>query len=180
MPTPGLLRADDYRAQLARLTTLVLAVAVLATAIIVLVPTRLISRADPGGPGAADRIVAGRPALTVLGGAVMGVLVTISSVGAGVIGMIMLMWLYPRVTTIRLIGTDMTHSVLITALAGLGHAELGTIDYGELSALLIGGFPEIWLGSKLGFRMNATILRRSVAATLLIAGATTLAKALRH
>jgi uncharacterized protein len=167
-----------HRPEFARSITLVLAAAVLATACVMLL------RRGPADRDARDHGPAAAPArsraLTGTAGALIGTLVTISSVGAGVIGMVVLMWLYPRIAPVRIIGSDLTHSVLITAIAGLGHIGLGSVDYPMLGALLIGGIPGIWFGSKIGFGMNPAILRHSVAATLIVSGVTTLAKALHH
>ena len=173
----GLHRSVD-RARLAHVVSLVLAASVLVTAITMLLREPLAMRLDRGtaGEGGAIR---GRGALpTVAAGVLIGILVTISSVGAGVIGMLLLLWLYPRISPVRLIGSDLTHSVLITAIAGLGHVELGTVDYTLLWLLMAGGIPGIWLGSRMGFRLSAPTLRRTVAAMLLFAGVTTLAKSL--
>lgn len=118
-----------------------------------------------------------RRLLTVVAGVVIGVVVTISSVGAGVIGLMLLMLLYPRREIVNIVGSDLAHAVLVTAIAGLGHAKLGTVDYSMLGALLLGSFPGVWLGSKLGFRMSNVAMKRSIAGLLIFVGATTLAKA---
>ena len=118
-----------------------------------------------------------RNGLTVATGALIGAVVTISSVGAGVIGLMLLMLLYPRHTPIRIVGSDLAHAVLVTAIAGLGHATLGSVDYQMLAALLIGAFPGIWLGVRVGFRVDSRLLKRIVAAMLIFIGATTLARA---
>lgn len=126
-----------------------------------------------GGP-AFER--AQRP-LTLLSGVLIGVLVTISSVGAGVIGMMMLLILYPRHEPIRLVGSDLAHAVLITGIAGLGHAGIGTVDYKMLGYLLIGALPGIWIGTRVGFSLSPKLLKRVVAGFLIFIGATMAAKA---
>ncbi len=115
---------------------------------------------------------------TVLSGLLIGAVVTISSVGAGVIGMMLLLLLYPKQEPLRLVGSDLAHAVLITGIAGLGHAKLGTVDYPLLGWLLLGAIPGIWLGTRIGFRMDAKTLKRAIAMMLIVAGAMTLAKAL--
>lgn len=115
--------------------------------------------------------------LTVAGGVVIGALVTISSVGAGVIGMMLLLLLYPRHEPIKLVGSDLAHAVLITGIAGLGHASLGTVDYRMLGLLLCGALPGIWLGTRVGFRMSPQLLKRVVAGFLIFIGLTMVAKA---
>jgi uncharacterized membrane protein YfcA len=116
--------------------------------------------------------------LTVASGALVGAVVTISSVGAGVIGMMLLMLLYPRHAPIRLVGSDLAHAVLITAIAGIGHARLGSVDYAMLGALLLGALPGIWLGSRIGFRLDGLMLKRVIAGLLLLVGSSTLFKAI--
>lgn len=110
------------------------------------------------------------PGATVVTGAVLGVLVTISSVGAGALGVVVLLFLYPRLTTARIVGTDIAHAVPLTMLAGLGHAVLGTVNYGLLGSLLLGSLPGIYLGSHLGVKIPDRILRPILAAMLMIIG----------
>jgi len=114
--------------------------------------------------------------LTVVAGALIGCVVTISSVGAGVIGMMLLLLLYPKHAPIRIVGSDLAHAVLITAIAGIGHARLGTVNYNMLFWLLVGALPGIWLGSRVGFRLNPRALKRVIAGLLLIVGTLSLVK----
>ncbi|MBL6750858.1 MAG: sulfite exporter TauE/SafE family protein [Nevskia sp.] len=117
-------------------------------------------------------------ALTIAAGILIGSVVTISSVGAGAIGMTLLLLLYPNHAPARLVGSDLAHAVLITAIAGLGHAHMGTVNYSLLGWLLVGALPGIWLGARVGFRLDGLLLKRAVAALLLVVGSTTLTKAL--
>lgn len=110
-----------------------------------------------------------RKRLTVLGGVVLGVLVSLSSVGAGVIGAVLLLLLYPRLPAISVVGTDLAHAVPLTLIAGLGHwALLGTVNLPILGFLLIGSIPGIYLGSRVGFRIPDQYLRPVIAAILLL------------
>ncbi len=137
---------------------------------------RLIKRADRGeGPGFVARH---QRSLTVVCGVLIGALVTISSVGAGAIGMMLLLILYPAHAPIRLVGSDLAHAVLITGIAGLGHAGLGTVNYSMLGYLLLGAMPGIWLGTRIAFRLGDGALRRTISALLIFVGFTTAAKAL--
>ena len=111
-----------------------------------------------------------RVPLTILSGAFLGVLVTLSSVGAGVIGATILLLLYPRMRAIEVVGTDLAHAVPLTALAGLGHMHLGTTDLSMLTYLLIGSIPGIWLGSKVGMKLPDHILKPIMAVLLLVIG----------
>ncbi len=110
------------------------------------------------------------PGATVLTGAILGVLVTISSVGAGALGVVVLLFLYPRLPMAKIVGTDIAHAVPLTLLAGLGHAAMGTVNYGLLGSLLIGSLPGIYLGSHLGVKIPDRILRPILATMLLLIG----------
>jgi uncharacterized membrane protein YfcA len=107
---------------------------------------------------------------TVATGVVLGVFVTISSVGAGAIGMVALLWLYPHLPSVKLVGVDIAHAVPLTAVAGLGHFYMGTVDFMLLGSLLLGSLPGIYLGSHIGGRIPDHILRPLVACMLLLVG----------
>lgn len=158
---------------------LILAVAVITTATFTLLQEpilKLVRRSEnASGIGYFERH---QQVGTVVSGVLIGAVVTISSVGAGVIGMMLLMMLYPKEQPLKLVGADLAHAVLITGLAGLGHAKLGTVNYALLGWLLLGAVPGIWIGSRLGFRMNAKALKRAIAVMLIVAGAMTLWKAI--
>ena len=111
-----------------------------------------------------------RKPLTVFSGALIGFLVTLSSVGAGALGAAILFFLYPRMRAISIVGTDLAHAVPITAIAGLGHAHLGTVDYMLLVSLLIGSIPGIYIGSNLGSYLPEKIMRPVLASMLLMIG----------
>ena len=108
--------------------------------------------------------------ITVAMGLVLGVLVTISSVGAGALGAAMLFFLYPRLTSVQIIGTDIVHAVPLTAVAGLGHVALGSVDWSLLGALLLGSLPGIYLGSHLAVKIPERVLRPTLAAMLVLIG----------
>lgn len=108
--------------------------------------------------------------LTVLTGGVLGVLVSLSSVGAGALGVTALMLLYPRLPMSRIVGTDVAHAVPLTLVAGLGHWWLGLTDTGILGSLLAGSIPGILLGSYIAPRIPDRALRYLLAATLLLVG----------
>jgi uncharacterized membrane protein YfcA len=107
-------------------------------------------------------------ALTVLLGGTLGVLVSISSVGAGALGVTAIILLYPRLPTARIVGSDIAHAVPLTLVAGLGHWVLGSIDWHLLGALLAGSLPGIVIGSYVSVRLPETILRLTLATTLLL------------
>lgn len=111
------------------------------------------------------------PAATMVTGAIVGALVTISSVGAGVLGTVALLFLYPRMPTVKVVGTDIVHAVPLTALAGMGHMALGTVDLVLLGGLLLGSLPGIYIGSHLSSKIPEQVLRPLLAVMLLIIGA---------
>jgi uncharacterized protein len=106
-------------------------------------------------------------ALTVLAGAALGVLVSISSVGAGALGVTAIILLYPQLPTSRIVGSDIAHAVPLTLVAGLGHWALGSIDWPLLGSLLVGSLPGIVIGSHFAVRVPDHVLRLALAATLL-------------
>ena len=108
--------------------------------------------------------------LTTLTGAVLGVLVSISSVGAGALGVSALFFLYPRLPTLRIIGSDIAHAVPLTLVAGIGHWFLGSVDWSLLGSLLIGSLPGIWLGSHVSTRVPDRVLRPILAGMLVLVG----------
>lgn len=109
--------------------------------------------------------------LTVLLGVVLGVLVTLTSVGAGALGMTALLVLYPRLPVARLVGSDIAHAVPLTLIAGLGHMIMGSVDLSLLVSLLIGSIPGIILGSLIARWVSDWVLVPILAVTLAIVGA---------
>ena len=110
-------------------------------------------------------------ALPVLFGAVIGALVTITSVGAGAIGVIVLMLLYPALPLSRIVAADIAHAVPLTLVAGLGHASLGSVDWSLLGWLLAGSLPGIWLGTHLMHKTPERVIRSLLSVLLAYAGA---------
>lgn len=111
-----------------------------------------------------------RNALTVLTGAILGVLVSISSVGAGALGVTALILLYPEQPTVRIVGSDIAHAVPLTLLAGFGHWLIGSIDFVLLGSLLLGSLPGVVLGSFGAGRVPDAVLRPIFATVLFLVG----------
>ncbi len=109
-------------------------------------------------------------AWTVLVGAVLGALVSISSVGAGALGVSALILLYPKMSTVRLVGSDVAHAVPLTFIGGIGHWYFGSVDFAMLGPLLIGSIPGIVAGSLVAKRVPDVVLRPVLACTLLLVG----------
>jgi hypothetical protein len=107
---------------------------------------------------------------TVATGAVLGVLVSLSSVGAGALGITALIFLYPNLPTARIVGSDIAHAVPLTLVAGAGHWLMGTVDFSLLGWLVLGSLPGIVVGSQLSSRVPDAVLRTILAITLLIVG----------
>jgi uncharacterized membrane protein YfcA len=105
---------------------------------------------------------------TVLVGVVLGVLVSISSVGAGAVGVVALLLLYPQLPTARIIGSDIAHAVPLTLVAGTGHWIIGTVDWHLMGSLLAGSLPGIVVGSYLAVRVPEKALRLVLAVTLIV------------
>ena len=111
-----------------------------------------------------------RPALTILCGFILGVLVSLSSIGAGAIGATLILLLYPKLAAHRIVGTDIAHAVPLTLVAGIGHATLGNVEWALLGSLLIGSIPGIWIGSQLTRKMPERLVRTLLCLSLVTAG----------
>jgi hypothetical protein len=112
-----------------------------------------------------------QPALTVLAGAILGFLVTLTSVGAGALGAVMLVYLYPRrLTPAKLVGTDIMHAIPLTLVAGSGHLAMGNVNLTLLLGLLIGSIPGVLIGSVLGNKAPESWLRAAIAVVLAVVG----------
>ena len=151
-----------------RIIGLVLGVMLLLTALSLFFRRRFLRLVGP----LQDRLSAGEAArLTVITGVVLGVLVTVSSVGAGALGVTALLTLYPRVPMAVIVGSDIAHAVPLTLVAGLGHWYLGSVDWPLLTSLLSGSIPGIVLGSYLSAHIPDAVLRPILAVTLIVVGA---------
>jgi uncharacterized membrane protein YfcA len=151
----------------ARIIGLVLGLMLLLTALSLFFRRRFLSLVGP----TLERVSAQKAArLTVITGVVLGVLVTVSSVGAGALGVTALLMLYPRVPMAVIVGSDIAHAVPLTLVAGLGHWWLGAVDWPLLTSLLSGSIPGIVLGSYLSAHIPDAVLRPILAVTLIVVG----------
>ena len=147
------------------LVNLVLCFALLLTAVSLIFRKAIIDRYR----WRLERLDAGTTArTTVLVGATLGVLVSISSVGAGAVGVTALLLLYPRLPMASIIGSDIAHAVPLTLAAGIGHWALGAVDWQLMGVLLIGSLPGIVIGSYCAVRVPEMVLRLVLAATLIV------------
>lgn len=149
-----------------RLISISLGIALLLTAIALIYRRRLQAYAA-SRPQPSEQAIA---RTTVVVGAVLGVLVSISSVGAGALGVAALFFLYPLLPAVRIVGSDIAHAVPLTLVAGLGHWVLGSVDTTLLGALLLGSLPGIWIGSHASARVPERVLRPALALMLVLVG----------
>lgn len=143
-----------------------LGIALIVTSVAVLLRNRLIHLASAGNWLSPHYV----PAATVLLGIILGALVTLTSVGAGALGVTALIMLYPKEKITTIVGSDIAHAVPLTLVAGLGHASLGTIDYSLLGTLLIGSLPGIYIGSHVSARVAEHWVRVALAMILIYVG----------
>ena len=113
---------------------------------------------------------------TIVLGAALGCLVTLTSVGAGAFGLAVLCFLYPTIQPVRLVGTDIAHAVPLTLIAGCGHWLIGSIDWSLLASLLVGSMPGIVVGSQLAHRVPERVLLPVLAVVLLFIGGSLVVK----
>ena len=106
----------------------------------------------------------------IIMGAILGIFVTLSSVGAGAFGIMALIIMFPNMPMIRIIGSDVVHAVLLTLVAGLGHMNSGNVDFHLLMWLLVGSIPAIVVGTLLSSRMPERLIRRILGITLFALG----------
>lgn len=108
--------------------------------------------------------------VTFFMGIILGVLVTLSSVGAGALGTAILLVLFPLMSSRGIVGTDLAHAVPLTLVAGIGHIFLGNVDFMLLGCLLTGSLPAIYFGTRVGARLPDKILHPLLASTLFAIG----------
>ena len=106
----------------------------------------------------------------IIMGIILGIFVTLSSVGAGAFGIMALVVMFPNLPMIRIIGSDVVHAVLLTLVAGLGHMSSGNVDFMLLMWLLVGSIPAIIIGTLLSSRMPEKLIRKILGITLFVLG----------
>jgi len=146
--------------------SLALGITLILTSAVIIFHSRLSYFASKLAPLTSDKIYW----LTPLMGLLLGVLVTLSSVGAGAIATALLMILYPTLKSLNIVGTDIAHAVPLTLFAGLGHLMLGNVDLYLLVALIAGSLPAVFLGARLARHIPDRVLRPILATTLFGAG----------
>lgn len=150
---------------------IMIAVAVVITAVAMLFHTQLHALGRSLRLESAEKFKSLQAPLTIVAGALLGVLVTLTSIGAGALGVVVLAYLYPlRLTPSRLIATDIVHAIPLALFAGTGHLLLGHVDYALLGNLLIGSLPGVVIGALLSAHLPQLFLRRALSAILLFTG----------
>jgi len=164
--TMSVLSALDINSAAAReLINAVLTIALIVTAVTLLFRDRIVRLSA----GRLDVLTPRQAAvLTVIVGGVLGTIVSISSVGAGAIGVTCLVLLYPKLPTARIVGSDIAHAVPLTLVAGIGHWFLGSVDLQVVMFLILGSVPGILVGSYAALRIPDFALRIVLAAALLV------------
>lgn len=160
-------------AQVARVDwlTKAIGVVVLITAVGLLAAPKLVAYARGRRIGQPERFKVMQPALTVISGAVLGLSVALTSVGAGALGSVMLLYLYPlRMTPHRLVATDIVHAIPLAVVAGLGYLLAGMVDWWMLASLLAGSIPAVLLGSLLAGKITGRWIQIALALVLMVAG----------
>jgi hypothetical protein len=146
----------------------VLTLALIVTAVALVFRDRIVARYAAWFGVLAPKQVA---TLTVIVGGLLGTIVSISSVGAGAIGVTCLVLLYPKMPMARIVGSDIAHAVPLTLVAGIGHWVLGSLDLHVFSFLILGSVPGILLGSYVAVRIPERALRFVLAVTLVVVAA---------
>jgi uncharacterized membrane protein YfcA len=151
----------------AKIITTILGVALILTAVALALRSRMRRYLKARGREFLPR----HPGFTIATGAVLGVLVSLSSVGAGALGVTALVFLYPQLPAQRIVASDLAHAVPLTLIAGVGHWFYGDVDWILLMSLLVGSLPGIYIGSHLVGHIPEKILRVILVAMLLLIGA---------
>lgn len=144
---------------------------VLVTAIGLLVAPRLVAFAKKKQTGHPERFRTIQTVLTILAGSLLGICVALTSVGAGVLGSVVLLYLYPlRITPHRLVATEIVHAIPLAVIAGMGYLFAGMVDGEMLISLLAGSIPAVIVGSKLASKITGQWIRFALAIVLATAG----------
>jgi hypothetical protein len=141
----------------------------LVTAIAMLARKKIQSLAVRLRTTTAAAFITAQPLLTVLAGVVLGVVVPLTSVGAGALGTVMLLYLYPlRMNPPRLVGTDIAHAIPLAVIAGTGHLIMGNVDVKLLINLLLGSIPGILIGTVIATKSPEVLMRAAIAVILVV------------
>lgn len=151
--------------------TTAIGAAVLVTAVGLLFAPRLLGHARNRRVSRPDQFKRMQPSLTITAGATLGLCVALTSIGAGALGSVFLLYLYPlRLTPHRLVATDIVHAIPLACVAGLGYLFSGLVDGGMLLSLLVGSVPTVILGSVLRGKISGRWIQIALAVVLFVIG----------
>lgn len=160
------------RSSIGNILSVLIGLAVMVTAVGLVFAPRLLASARGRRIDSPDKFKSLQPQLTVAGGAFLGLCVSLTSVGAGALGCVMLLYLYPlRMTSHRLIATDIVHAIPLALFAGLGYLFLGYVNFQMLLSLLVGSIPAVIAGSLLTKKISGRKLQLALSFVLMLAGA---------
>jgi len=146
-------------------------IVVLITAVGLLFAPYLIKRARNRRVANPEKFKAKQPTLTVVAGAILGLCVSLTSVGAGALGSVMLLFLYPlRMTPHRLVATDIVHAIPLAIVAGVGYLFAGLVDSNMLMSLLSGSIPAVITGSLLSGKVPGRWIQIALSIVLMVTG----------
>ena len=169
--TLGWLTLHPLKADEMQFVTLTIASAIVLTAVGILLQKPLHALGRRFRTGQAEKFKALQAPLTVAAGVVLGILVTITSIGAGALGAVFLLYLYPlRLTPARLVATDIVHAIPLAMFAGTGHLLMGNVNFALLGNLLLGSIPAVIVGAMLSARLPHAWLRGALAVVLILIG----------
>lgn len=154
----------DMQSSKGGILTVLLGVVLLATSATLLFRNKIVELFAQFSSDRPSRVAA----QTVFTGVILGALVTTTSVGAGAIGVTALLVIYPRLSVLKIVGSDIAHAVPLTLISGLGHWWFGDVDFTMLASLLIGSVPGIMVGSNFAPRISETALRIFLAVVLML------------
>jgi len=169
--TLNFLQQLNDRAQIESLINTVLGVSLLLTAFAVFFRSRIQNFSKSLGTSCRlSAFVKLRPYITVVTGLGLGILVTLSSVGAGALGTALLIVFYPQMKMPEVVGTDLLHAVILTSVAGVGHYSMGSVDFSLLMYLIVGSLPGVFIGSHYGVKLSPSLMQPIMGVVLLVIG----------
>lgn len=151
--------------------TVAIGFVIILTAVGLLASPALLKLARSRRLGQPQRFKAAQPVLTVLAGGILGISVGLTSIGAGALGSVMLLYLYPlSMHPHRLVATDIIHAIPLAVFAGMGYLLSGMVDGQMLISLVSGSIPAVILGSLMNARISGRWVQVALAVVLLVAG----------
>jgi hypothetical protein len=146
-------------------------IVIFITSIGLLISPKLLAIAREKRINRPSEFKARQPLLTVIAGAVLGICVAMTSIGAGAMGSVMLLYLYPlRLKPHKLVATDIAHAIPLAFVSGLGYLFAGMVDRQMLISLLAGSIPAVVIGCYLARICSTRLLQIVLACVLLLAG----------